>query len=466
MSTLRFFKHYIRVPFVVLGTLEFLFSFVAVYLATYIRFGFQLDDQFTDLSGLELRAAVFAFVILLSMIAMGLYQTSMREGIFGVLLRLVASYFFSVVVLAFIFYTYPHLFLGRGILIIAVILSFAAIILLREIYFKVDPSFFKRRVLVLGTGKSAATIAELRRKTDQFGFAILGYAHLRGTTDLINPAQIIKLRMPLKDYCLTHEVDEIVLAVDDRRKGFPVKDLLDCKMSGIEILDLANFFERETGKIRLDLIHPSWFMLSDGFNKSSFQAVLKRAFDLFSGMILLAVAWPFMLLTILAIKVEEGFSAPVVFRQIRIGEDGVPYTIFKFRSMRVDAEKDGKAKWAVKGDSRITRVGNFIRKTRLDELPQIFNVVRGDMSFVGPRPERPEFVVTLGEKIAYYGERHRVKPGITGWAQIRYPYGASDKDALEKLQYDLYYVKNQSLFLDFLILLQTVEVILFGKGSR
>lgn len=466
MSTLRFFKHYIRVPFVVLGTLEFLFSFVAVYLATYIRFGFQLDDQFTDLSGLELRAAVFAFVILLSMIAMGLYQTSMREGIFGVLLRLVASYFFSVVVLAFIFYTYPHLFLGRGILIIAVILSFAAIILLREIYFKVDPSFFKRRVLVLGTGKSAATIAELRRKTDQFGFVILGYAHLRGTTDLINPAQIIKLRMPLKDYCLTHEVDEIVLAVDDRRKGFPVKDLLDCKMSGIEILDLANFFERETGKIRLDLIHPSWFMLSDGFNKSSFQAVLKRAFDLFSGMILLAVAWPFMLLTILAIKVEEGFSAPVVFRQIRIGEDGVPYTIFKFRSMRVDAEKDGKAKWAVKGDSRITRVGNFIRKTRLDELPQIFNVVRGDMSFVGPRPERPEFVVTLGEKIAYYGERHRVKPGITGWAQIRYPYGASDKDALEKLQYDLYYVKNQSLFLDFLILLQTVEVILFGKGSR
>ncbi|MCW9024265.1 MAG: TIGR03013 family PEP-CTERM/XrtA system glycosyltransferase [Gammaproteobacteria bacterium] len=462
---MRFFKHYIRVPLVVLGALEVLFSFAAVYFATYIRFGFQ-QGPVDNVAGMEVRAGVFALVILLCMIAMGLYQTTMREGIFGVLLRLVASYFFGVIILAFIFYSYPHLFLGRGILIISVILSFTAIILLREIYFKLDPSFFKRRVLVLGTGKSAATIAELRRKTDQFGFFIQGYVHLRGTTDLINPSQIIKLKMPLKSYCLAHEVDEIVLAIDDRRKGFPVKDLLDCKMSGIEILDLANFFERETGKIRLDLIHPSWFMLSDGFNRSSFLALIKRAFDLVSGMILLAVAWPFMLLTILAIKFEEGMKAPVVFRQIRIGEDGVPYTIFKFRSMRVDAEKDGKAKWAVKGDSRITRVGNFIRKTRLDELPQIFNVIRGNMSFVGPRPERPEFVVTLSEKIAYYGERHRVKPGITGWAQIRYPYGASDKDALEKLQYDLYYVKNQSLFLDFLILLQTVEVILFGKGSR
>ena len=178
------------------------------------------------------------------------------------------------------------------------------------------------------------------------------------------------------------------------------------------------------------------------------------------------MTWPFMLLSVLAIKLDEGLKAPVIFRQIRIGEEGRPYQIFKFRSMRIDAEKDGKAKWAVVGDSRITRVGGFLRKTRLDELPQIFNVIRGDMSFVGPRPERPEFVVTLSEKIEYYSERHRVKPGITGWAQIRYPYGASDKDALEKLQYDLYYVKNHSLFLDFLILLQTVEVIIVGKGSR
>ncbi len=466
MGTLRFFKHYIRVPFVALGAVEFLCGIISVYVASYIRFGFDRASVETIFSGLEVRAVVFAGVVSLCMIATGLYQTAMREGMFGVLLRIVVSYFLGVVILAFIFYTFPAFFLGRGILVLAVIFSGTAIVILRIIFFKADPNIFKRRVLILGTGKRASTIADLRRKADQFGFCVLGYVHLRGSNDIIEQSQILKLKMPLKGYCLTHEVDEIVIAIDDRRKGFPVKDLLDCKMSGIEILDLASFFERETGKIRLDQIHPSWLMLSDGFNKSGFQAFAKRIFDLVSGLILLAVTWPLMLFTVVAIKLEDGIKAPVIFRQIRIGEEGRPYRIFKFRSMRVDAEKDGKAQWAVKGDSRITRVGNFIRKTRFDELPQIFNVVKGNMSFVGPRPERPEFVVMLSEKIEYFEERHRVKPGITGWAQIRYPYGASDKDALEKLQYDLYYVKNQSLFLDFLILLQTVEVILFGKGSR
>jgi len=466
LGTLRFFKHYIRTPFIALAAVEFLFGIISVYAASYFRFSFYGVDTATIFSDLEVRAFLFAGVILLCMIATGLYQATMREGIFGVLIRLVVSYFLGVVVLAFIFYAVPAFFLGRGVLILSVVFSFATIVLLRIVFFKTDPNIFKRKVLVLGTGKRAATIAELRRKTDQFGFSILGYVHLRGSKDVIDQSKIHKLRMPLKDYCLTHEVDEIVLAIDDRRKGFPVKDLLDCKMSGIEILDLASFFERETGKVRLDQIHPSWFMLSDGFHKSSFQGLAKRVFDLVSGSILLLVTWPFMLFTIIAIKLEDGIKAPVIFGQIRIGEDGRPYKIYKFRSMRVDAEKDGKAQWAVNGDSRITRVGGLIRKARLDELPQIFNVVKGNMSIVGPRPERPEFVVTLSEKIDYFEERHRVKPGITGWAQIRYPYGASDKDALEKLQYDLYYVKNQSLFLDFLILLQTVEVILFGKGSR
>ncbi|HEB56423.1 MAG TPA: TIGR03013 family PEP-CTERM/XrtA system glycosyltransferase [Gammaproteobacteria bacterium] len=466
MSTLRFFKHYIRVPFVALGAVEFLCNIISIYAASYVRFSFDGVDIASIFSGLEVRAILFAGVMLLCMIATGLYQTTMREGMFGVLLRLVVSYFIGVVVLAFIFYSFPAFFLGRGVLVLAVIFSFAAIVLLRIIFFRTDPNIFKRRVLILGSGKRASSIADLRRKVDQFGFCVVGYVHLRGSDDVIDQSQILKLKMPLKEFCFANEVDEIVIAIDDRRKGFPVKDLLDCKMSGIEILDLASFFERETGKIRLDQIHPSWLMLSDGFNKSGLQEFVKRIFDLVSGLILLTLTWPLMLFTVLAIKLEDGIKAPVIFRQIRIGEEGRPYKIFKFRSMRVDAEKDGKAQWAVKGDSRITRVGNFIRKTRFDELPQIFNVVKGNMSFVGPRPERPEFVVMLSEKIEYFEERHRVKPGITGWAQIRYPYGASDKDALEKLQYDLYYVKNQSLFLDFLILLQTVEVILFGKGAR
>ena len=466
MGTVRFFKHYIRVPFITLGLLELLSTVLAVYAARYLRFiqaGYNSEQVFEDLS---YRALLFAGVVSLCMIATGLYQTTMREGMFGVLLRLVVSYFLAVVALAFLFYLFPMLFLGRGVLVLSVIFSFIAIVLWRLFFFKVVPDVFKRRVLVLGTGKHAAAIAGLRRKTDRFGFMILGYVHLRGSKDEIDPAQIVKLNMPLKTFCQSNEIDEIVLAIDDRRKGFPTNELLDCKMSGIEILDLATFFERETGKIRLDLIHPSWFILSSGFHRNSFQSAAKRGLDLLVSSLLFAVAWPFMLITAIAIKIEDGPNAPVLFGQIRIGEEGRPYRIYKFRSMTVDAEKDGKAQWASESDPRITRVGRIIRKTRIDELPQLFNVLNGNMSFVGPRPERPEFVVTLSEKIEYFNERHRVKPGITGWAQIRYPYGASDKDALEKLQYDLYYVKNQSLFLDFLIVLQTVEVILFGKGSR
>jgi len=310
------------------------------------------------------------------------------------------------------------------------------------------------------------TLSQMRRKTDRIGFLLLGYIHLRGVADKVDPNKITTLQMPLKEYCLNNEVDEIVLAIDDSRKSFPVQELLDCKMSGIEITDLASFFERESGKVKLDLLKPSWLILSGGFKKNVYTAIVKRIFDVSVSLIVLFLTWPFMLFSVCAIKIEDGLAAPVIYKQIRIGEDGKPYFVLKFRSMRIDAEKAGKAKWADKNDTRITKVGSIIRKTRFDELPQLFNVLRGEMSFVGPRPERPEFVIKLSEKIPYYSERHRVKPGITGWAQIRYPYGSSDKDAVEKLQYDLYYIKNYSLFMDFLIMLQTAEVIFFGKGAR
>jgi len=231
---------------------------------------------------------------------------------------------------------------------------------------------------------------------------------------------------------------------------------------------LLSFFERETGKIRLDQLHPSWLLFSDGFNQGGMRATTKRTFDICISSLLLVITWPLMLLTVIAIWIESGFNfkTPILFKQVRVGAGGRPFQVLKFRSMIVDAEKSGKAQWASKNDSRITRVGSLIRKIRVDELPQILNVFRGDMSFVGPRPERPEFVVIFSEKIPYYSERHRVKPGITGWAQLLYPYGSSEKDALEKLQYDLYYVKNHSIFLDFLIMLQTAEVVLFSRGAR
>jgi sugar transferase (PEP-CTERM system associated) len=237
-------------------------------------------------------------------------------------------------------------------------------------------------------------------------------------------------------------------------------------MSGIEVIDLLSFFERETGQIRLDILQPSWLFLSDGFGVSAFRLVKKRLFDLTIVFLLLPIVIPIMLLSALAILLDNRGKGGILYRQIRVGKNGRLFEILKFRSMVVNAEEDGKARWASTNDGRITRVGSFMRKYRLDELPQFFNILKGEMSFVGPRPERPEFVNELAENIPYYNERHRVKPGLTGWAQIRYPYGASIEDGKNKFQYDLYYVKNYSNFFDAFVLLQTADAVLFGKGAR
>jgi sugar transferase (PEP-CTERM system associated) len=467
LSTLRIFNHYIRVPFLVLGLVELSGIFGSVILASYILLPGRFDEN-DFVNSLSVKAGVMTLVMLLSMIASGLYQARLREGALGFILRLTTSYLLAIVGLSLIFYIFPDLLLGRGIMAISLVMSFSFIALIRWLLFLTDPSIFKKRILVLGAGKRASAITELRRKSDQFGFTILGFVHLRGESDVVDKEKILNLNMPLLDYVDRNDVDEIVVAIEDRRKGIPMRELLDCKMHGVDVIDVLTFFERETGKIRLDQLQPSWLLFSEGFNQGGMRDFTKRAFDLVVSSSLLLVTWPLMLLTTIAIWLESGckFDTPILFKQVRVGVGGRPFQVLKFRSMVVDAEKAGKAQWATKNDSRITRVGKLIRKIRVDELPQMFNVFRGDMSFVGPRPERPEFVVILSEKIAYYAERHHVKPGITGWAQLLYPYGSSEKDALEKLQYDLYYVKNHSIFLDFLIMLQTAEVVLFGRGAR
>lgn len=470
MSTIRVFNHYVKIPFIVLGIVESLGIFLSVILAHYLYFGILYDEfEFSDIyEVIWYKALAFTFFVVLAMIASGLYQAKLREGVVGFLLRLTAAFLMALVAVSALFYVFPGLFFGRGVMTITVILAFLFLATTRGIILLTDPSVFKKNILVLGAGKRASTLTELKRKSDHFGFNIIGFAHFRGEKDEVPGNRIINLKEPLVEFVLRNDVDEIVMAIDDRRKGIPMHELLDCKMHGIDVIDVVTFFERETGKIRIDQLHPSWLLFNDGFNVSTLRYFSKRGFDLLASGALLFLTWPIMALTAVAIWAESGFnfSLPILYRQVRIGEDGRPFQVLKFRSMVVDAEKSGQAQWAKKNDSRVTKVGKFIRLVRIDELPQIFNVFRGDMSFVGPRPERPQFVGMLSETLPYYAERHRVKPGITGWAQLLYPYGSSEKDALEKLQYDLYYVKNHSIFLDFLILLQTAEVVLFGKGAR
>jgi sugar transferase (PEP-CTERM system associated) len=320
---------------------------------------------------------------------------------------------------------------------------------------------------MLGDGERAAEVVrKMRRKTDQRGFKILGYVPVGADPVAVPASSLLHPEGSLRQWVTRLGVDEIVVGPDDRRGTLPVDALLECKQRGVAVTELTEFFEREAGKIKMDLTNPSWLVFSDGFNISPVRRTIKRAFDIAMATLVLLVAWPFMLLTALAIRLESGRGAPILYRQERVGENGRPFSVIKFRSMRTDAECDGVARWATKNDDRVTRVGRFIRKTRLDELPQLWNVLHGDMSIIGPRPERPQFVDDFNTRIRYYSLRHCVKPGLTGWAQLRYPYGSSLEDAEEKLKFDLFYVKNHNFVFDLAILVQTVEVVLFGRGAR
>ena len=322
-----------------------------------------------------------------------------------------------------------------------------------------------RRVLIYGCGKAAQDVAQAIVKHDRF-IQICGHVRAQGEEECcVSDDMLVKVESDLTTTARKLDVDEIIVAVVERRGGvLPLKELLDCKLNGIQVRDLASHFESFLGQIRLDALKPSYLIFGNGFSQTAIRNFFKRFFDILCSLILLVLASPIMLLTAIAIVVENG--APIFYRQERVGHAGRTFNVIKFRSMRIDAESDGKPRWAVSGDSRVTRVGLVIRKLRIDELPQLFCVLGGTMSLVGPRPERPYFVNELSEKIPYYLARHSVKPGVTGWAQVRYQYGASLEDSANKLQYDLYYVKNHSLLLDFMILFETVYVVLTGKGAQ
>jgi len=446
---------------------EAIMFFAAVYAAVLVRFhgSFESIPDAPDLIGaLWPRALLFSLIMLLSLLSFGLYSARQRARLTGLAARLILAVLMAFGVASALFYLVPYLWIGRGVVGLATLGALLGMVVSRSIFSRVvDEDVLKRRVLVYGAGKSAAAIAGIRRRADRRGFLVVGYVPAAGeqrqvTDGLLDP------RVGLVHLCSRLEVSEVVVAMDDRRRGFPIAELLQCRLAGVDVTEQLTFLERETGRVRIDILNPAWMIFGEGFRRDPIRLLTSRALDLAAGLIVITLASPFMLCAALAIKLEEGWRAPVFYRQRRVGLLGHPFWLLKFRSMRVDAEENGQAQWARKDDPRVTRMGALMRKTRIDELPQLLNVLRGQMSLVGPRPERPEFVADLAERIPYYHERHSVKPGITGWAQLCYPYGSSEQDALEKLQYDLYYVKNNTLLFDLTILLQTAEVVFLGKG--
>jgi len=416
---------------------------------------------------LAICAIIFALVVQLSSLALGLYNSKLRENYRGVVRRLLVSVAIGFFIATLLNPLYGQHALEIELLALSALVSLIAASAFRYVTLQVDFfGFNKRVVLVLGAGDRASIIEKrMRRDVDRQGFYMHGFVIMPGDTEngIVNENRI-ELDGSLVNYALEHGIDEIVVASDERRNNLPVDELFACKIRGVEITEILDFIERETGQIAVNLIYPSWVIYSNGFASANhLRNTLDWVFNASIAAFMVLVTWPVMLITAILIKLDEGMSAPIFYLQERVGLDGQAFNIYKFRSMRIDAEKNG-AQMASENDDRTTTIGKFIRKYRVDELPQILNVLRGDMGFVGPRPERPEFVQQLIKNLPYYNERHNVKPGLTGWAQLKYPYGSTEEDSLEKLKYDLYYVKHRSFMLDLLILIRTVEIVLFGKG--
>ncbi len=465
----RLFGHFVPMEILALGLVETILFFLASLAAIVALSGQPFTLHEIAIPSLALQGATVASMLTVSLGAVGLYSAHQRADWTGLLARAAMGAAVAVVGLSVGYALLPGLAVDTSQIVAGVLASIAVLGLTRPLYYRyVDGALLIRRVLVLGAGERAQSIERLRRRSDQRGFQVVGFIAPRKNGEvLVDPSKVLDTGSAFCSYAIEHDVDEIVVALDDRRQGaVPTKELLNCRLSGLDVVDIQDFFERETGKIRLDLLQPGWLIHAEGFKRHVLRDFWKRIFDVSVSLLLLLLTLPFTLVTALAILIESRGKGSVFYRQRRVGQGGKVFELIKFRSMRMDAEADGKAKWASADDPRITRVGRIIRKARIDELPQLWNVLRNEMSIVGPRPERPEFIARLNGVNPLYKERHRVKPGIAGWAQLRYPYGASEKDAIEKLQYDLYYVKNHRVLFDLYILIQTVEVVLLGKGAR
>ena len=458
---IRLFNHWLRLRTVLEIATDFFFVIVGgIAMMLWLGQGSLLDARIVVTCSLTLALAT------LSLNAwMGFYQITHNRTVFQSVLRAAFSLAMASVLAYALFSSAPLTGGGGQLLALPAMTAVLGMVVHRlGVSHAGTSSMLVRRVLIFGAGEHALAVRRALDKSDP-NVQIVGF-YPSPTEDCIKvPAdRLLPTTSSLTDTARALKVDEIVVALSERRGGaMPLRELLDCKLLGIKVLDLASHFEQTLGQIRLDSLRAGWLIFGDGFRQGWGRTMVKRLFDILCATILIILTLPIMLVTALLIILEGGL--PVIYRQERVGLNGRLFSVMKFRSMGTDAEKDGQPRWATGNDVRVTRVGRFIRKTRIDELPQLLSVLKGDMSLVGPRPERPFFVDQLTRDIPFYAVRHSVKPGVTGWAQVRYHYGASVEDSAEKLQYDLYYVKNHTLFLDVVVLFETVGVVLTGKGA-
>jgi sugar transferase (PEP-CTERM system associated) len=442
---------------------DFFLALCAVYAGFGLRFG--ALSAVEGVSGVTVeQLPVFVIGVMFSSFMVELYNGDKTINARERAVRISIGLALSFIMLSALYYALPAVKIGRGFFA----LSLGAFGIFQFLWHLVYTAFINsaglaRKVLVLGTGLVAQKIGGIIRATNH-QHVLRGYFSCDCESVAVPPQDIVGNGTGLIEVVRQEKLQKIVISLSERRGTLPVRDILSCKLSGIEVVDAPSFYEQMTGKLLLENLRPSWLIFSDGFRITPAMRMYKRLFDIMAAAFGLLVVLPVLPLLVLAIRLDS--EGPIFFKQTRVGEREKPFTLVKFRTMRKDAEQGIGAVWAQKDDHRVTRVGRVLRKVRIDELPQLWNVLKGDMSLIGPRPERTEFVKKLKEIIPYYSERHFVKPGITGWAQIKYPYAASVEDAIEKLTFDLYYIKNISPLLDLLIVLETVKVVLFGRGGR
>ncbi len=463
----RIFRHYVSPLKLTLAAVDFALIFAAIILAEYCRYALLGDygGYSTSYVGWIAKLLVPSTLTAI-MVGVGGYHADANADMRIFAIRLFITLAFGGIILSAFAFLFPVLPLWRSILLLCMLFSWWFVWLFHWLMVLfADNQLFHRRVVVLGAGKRACKLKQFIESSPDAGLNIVSIVALKGEQAEIEYSTMLEDIASFEEYAMAQKAELIIVANDTSLSLLPLSALISCKLSGVQVQDILSFYEQVRGYVELDTVQSEWIIFSEGFRGGNgAERITKRLLDVIVSLLFLGLTLPIMILTAVAIKLTS--AGPVFYRQERVGYRGRVFRLLKFRSMCNNAEEEGTPQWAQEKDPRVTAVGRFIRTVRIDELPQIFNVLKGDMSFVGPRPERPYFVEQLKQEIPFYQERHYLKPGITGWAQIRFPYGASVSDAKKKLEYDLYYVKNYSLFLDVLIILQTLRVVLFPLGVR